>query len=322
MVDLSIVLVNYHTTQHTLHCIQSLVDSIKSISYEIIVIDNSSIDYRKDFTFKQTNIQYFPMGYNSGFARANNFGYQKAKGKYILILNNDTRISDNAIELALQKYKALSLNGILTIKLIDSEGILNFSASNSINGLRHYINGNPLFIYLIRGKYKYGESKKAKATLLHEKSGYVSWVTGAFMLFSRDIIKTPILFDVDYFMYSEDVDLCYRLSKQGKRHYYFAEVQIEHVNGGSFHEEISAFRESQIIMSELLFHRKNRGVFYFILSVWLFRINLFIEHLLLKRKGEMLSESKKVLNKSLKKYWISILFLTFPKSKNTYLKVY
>ena len=96
MIDLSIIIVNYNSFQLTLDCINSLVTKTESISVEIIVVDNDSSDGSSPEIFENTpNFKWLPMGYNAGFARANNAGMRAAGAETVLLLVPDIRITDN-----------------------------------------------------------------------------------------------------------------------------------------------------------------------------------------------------------------------------------
>ncbi|MBP6661019.1 MAG: glycosyltransferase, partial [Chitinophagales bacterium] len=95
--DLSIVIVNYKSPQLILSCLKTIYNETKIISFEIIIVDNdSNDDSRQIIQQHYPNVQWIQMDYNSGFARANNAGIRNAKGEFLLLLNSDTLILENA----------------------------------------------------------------------------------------------------------------------------------------------------------------------------------------------------------------------------------
>jgi GT2 family glycosyltransferase len=97
--DLSIVIVNYKSPQLILSCLKTIYNETKIISFEIIIVDNdSNDDSRQIIQQHYPNVQWIQMDYNSGFARANNAGIRNAKGEFLLLLNSDTLILENALD--------------------------------------------------------------------------------------------------------------------------------------------------------------------------------------------------------------------------------
>jgi GT2 family glycosyltransferase len=319
MVELSIILVNFNSTELTLQCIKSIKYSLHSISYELIVVDNSSINYSKEFLQEVSDTNYYYMGYNSGFGRANNVGLSLAKGKFILILNNDTILNNNAIKLALDEYKKRNISGLLTIRLLKDNNI-QYSAFYKFEFLRELIHANAFYIKFCKAGKLVASSKQEGLRLLNNKTGYVPWVTGAFMLFKKAIVVDDKLFDEDFFMYSEDVDLCYRLNKIKLQHYIYTDAEIYHYDGGS--AEGSVTREQQIFGSKLLYIRKNKGLVYYALFSLLFKINYYIDCFLFWKSQTTIPRLLRLQNQVLNKYFLCILFYCYKTKGNGYLKVY
>lgn len=96
-VNVSIILVNYNTVDLTAACIDSIFSYTQNIQFEVIVVDNASSDGSKEFFEKDERIQYIYEYKNHGFGKANNIGASRAKGKYLLFLNSDTLLYENAI---------------------------------------------------------------------------------------------------------------------------------------------------------------------------------------------------------------------------------
>lgn len=317
----SIIIVNYRNQKLVLKCVTSIISLEKKLNYEIIVVDNNSTD-NTEILLKSIYPQlvWIQMGYNSGFGRANNVGIKKAKGDYILLLNNDTILNDSVISLSLKEYMRKEVAGLMTIKLLSENKTPQYSASNNFPSLNEYINANPLWILFSRGKQKFFDRKKKELDNLHRSSGYVKWISGAFVLFRKELLKENMLFDEDYFMYSEDVDSCFTLNLKRYKHYYYTGAEITHINGGSSTCNISRYH--QIFASELLFIRKNRGTLYYLLCCSVLIFNYYLDSFLSKRKGKSLGEYDLLKYNILKKYFYSILVYRFRKeSRYGYLKV-
>ncbi|MFO7810391.1 MAG: glycosyltransferase family 2 protein, partial [Candidatus Delongbacteria bacterium] len=130
--DLSVIIVNYNVKYFLENTIRSVKESVKDLSYEIIVIDNASKDGSKEYICsKCSDITYIYNESNRGFARANNQGLKIAKGKYILILNPDTIVQEMSINRLINYLKEHPETGLATCKIIGPEGTLDPSCHRS-----------------------------------------------------------------------------------------------------------------------------------------------------------------------------------------------
>ena len=126
MVEVSIILVNFNTAQHTLNCIASIIEHSRDLKYELIVVDNNSYDKSYERIMeKYPDVIWIQNMTNQGFGRANNLALEKAAGRYILLLNTDTIIFDNAIAKCLAKYKIDDEDtAIITCQLLNADKTL------------------------------------------------------------------------------------------------------------------------------------------------------------------------------------------------------
>lgn len=119
--DVSVIVVNYNTRQLTDDCISSIVDKTKNVSYEIILVDNHSTDGSREFFTNDSRVHYVYSNENLGFGRANNLGVEKARGKYLFLLNSDTVLLNDAISMLFSKMEELSDVGCLGTMLLDAK---------------------------------------------------------------------------------------------------------------------------------------------------------------------------------------------------------
>ena len=319
-IDVSVVIVNYKTPELLYKCVQSIIKETKNIKYEIIIVDNDSHDNSEKFIKEiYADINWINMGYNSGFARANNAGIKKATGKYILLLNSDTEIVDNAIEKTLDKYIELEKNnkiGFLGCKMIDYNNNILFSSNIEFNGLKKIFKANPIYIKLNRKK-AINESINLlnKKTILHNQFHQNKWLGAAYLLFNADICKKYGMFlDEDFFMYGEDKEWCNRLLKQGYVHYFTPEALIYHANCGS--STTDEWKHGQITLSEWLFFLKVKGKFYYSLCIISILLNHFLDSIFYfqQKKFNKINENdrqsknkRKLELQLIKKYFLYIL---------------
>lgn len=221
--ELSVVILNYKVRYFLEQCIRSVQRAIANIDAEIIVIDNDSNDGSCEMIR-----QYFPDVHlienkeNSGFSKANNKAVKEAKGKYVCILNPDTAVAEDCFVKALAYYKSQSKIGALGVLLMDGTG--NFLPESK----RNFPSPKVSFLKLIGKDAKYYANHVDTTG-----SGEVEVLVGAFMLLEREIYNEVGGFDEDYFMYGEDIDLSYKITKAGYPNHYLGETTVLHYKGES-----------------------------------------------------------------------------------------
>lgn len=259
--DVSIILVNYNSLDYLRECLQSIYEWTTGISFEIVVVDNASpagdVDsLKKDFAA----ITLIKSGTNLGFAGANNLGFQHSSGEYVLFLNPDTRLVSAAINQIMQRLRSLPDAGIAGCKLLND----NLSVqTTSILSFPTILNSFLQMEYFrLRWPSLWGIGPLFSSCT---EPAQVEAISGACMMVKRDVFEQVGMFSTDYFMYSEDVDLCYKTAYAGLRNYYMGDATIVHYGGKS------APRESQTVMktrAELRFCEKHYGRLY----AFMFRI--------------------------------------------------
>lgn len=229
--ELSIVIVHYRVQEFLWLCLSSLQEACRSISYEIIIVDNDPQFQCKAFIGDQfTNLHWILNKENLGFARANNQGVAMAKGEYVLILNPDTVVSETNLQNALKYARQKKEFGAIGIRMIDGTG--QFLPESKRNIPTPLIAFNKIL----------GKDKSYYANHLHERQiGEVGVLPGAFMLFLKSVYGDVGGFDEDYFMFGEDIDLCYRLRQKGYQNYYFGKSVAIHFKGESARKDASYY---------------------------------------------------------------------------------
>ena len=235
MVDISVIIVNYNVKELLEQCINSILKAADGLNVEIIVVDNNSFDgsieHLKNKFPSHPSLKLIESPLNLGFAKANNLGVKEAKGEYILILNPDTILQEDTLTRSLKFYKETPGIGAMTCKLILPNGKLDLACRRSFPT-------PSVAVYRILGLSRiFPNSKtfgKYNLTYLDENSTYeVDAIVGAFMLIKKDVYEKVKGFDEDYFMYGEDLDLCFRIKKAGYKIYYYPHTSIIHYKGES-----------------------------------------------------------------------------------------
>lgn len=243
-VYISIVSVNYNGMNDTCHMIDSLMQYLYEVSYEIIIVDNASLkDEITEIQAKYRNIHCIRSNSNLGFAGGNNLGIIEAKGKYVLLLNNDTYIKDNSL-LSLAEF----LDSNATVGAVSPK--IKFADSNTIQ-FAGYTNLSQ--VTLRNSLIGFGEpdlgqyDTPAKSPFLH----------GAAMMLRRDIIKKVGLMPEIYFLYYEELDWCEQIKKNGFELWYNPQAVVFHKESRSVGQN-SPLRCYYMTRNRLLYAWRNR----------------------------------------------------------------
>ena len=266
MTDLSIIIVNYNGTGFIEECFASILDIFgtghSSLSYEVIVVDNASRDespdYIDQFCKKYAYFQMIINTGNIGFGAASNKGAAISEGKFLLFLNPDCKLLEGGIDRVIRYYEEAENAGAIGVKILDRDGSLQLSC-RAFPGIASQFYES-YFLYRI-----FKESNIFGSYFMtwwdHQTVREVDWLSGSFILIKKQIFKEIGGFDSDYFMYSEDTDLCRRLYHEGFKNYYYPGYLIEHADGGIASRDM-ALREAEVWKSRRLYFIKNYSRLY------------------------------------------------------------
>jgi hypothetical protein len=263
-VTVSIIVVNYNTRDLTVACIHSIIDKTHGCSYEIILVDNASTECAASI-FKQEfpEIHLIKNEINSGFAIGNNVGVAKAKGTYILLLNSDTELVNDAVSIALREMQRDSRIGALSARLIYTDGRAQPVAGRFPSLKTEW--------YELLRVYKF-ETDNNKRVRLHgdlwdyTKSTQTDWLWGAFLLMPASVVKQfpNQKLHEDFFMYYEDVQWCYFIKHtlMLKVVYCAEPIVIHHIGGSSITKDPEANFSTKILPNQYRFLLKSHGYVY------------------------------------------------------------
>lgn len=255
--DLSVVVVNWNGGEDILRCLQSLRSAPSAVDMEVIVVDNASTDDSvEQIPHLFPIVRLIQTGANLGFARAANQGLAAAQGDYVLFLNPDAIVPAGTLDAALTALQCRPTIGVLGVRLLNSDGSVQPSCGHFLSLLR-LIRQNCSAIGLDKRHRKSGwQDNLYKSTQTEE----VDWAIGAFLLCPQVVLNEVGGFDEDYFLYSEDMDLCYRIRQHGYGVLYFPEVAVTHHGNLSGAQRWAELREGEIVRAEIIFLRKHRGM--------------------------------------------------------------
>ena len=221
---ISIIIINYNVKKHLKLCLDSISSADIKYKYEIIIIDNNSIEKIEDL--RNVNIEVFNMDENLGFSKAVNFGISKSSGDTILLLNPDTLINNNTINVLYEYLSDNSGVGVVGCKVLNSDGSYQLSSKRKLLSIKILIS---LFFKLNKffpkskyfGSYNYSYEN-------HNRILDVDSVSGSCMMFKNKISSLVGGFDENFFLYFEDTDFCLQVKKYNYRVVYNPNTSIIH----------------------------------------------------------------------------------------------
>lgn len=284
---LTISIVNYNAGIYILNCLKSLQAVKDEVSMEIYVVDNASTDDSIEKIIKEfPEVKVIENKENLGFGKAHNQVLKIAETEYILILNPDVEIEKGVLKTAVEFMNHHTSVGVVTGQVILSDGRIDLTAHRGLP--------TPLAAfkyYFLKDDSLYHLSK-SDMSLPHE----VDSVSGAFLLTRKSILESVGYFDEDYFMYAEDIDLCYRISTAGYKIMYLPGIKILHHKGISTglkkhtQQQTTATLDTRKKMTGLfydtmkIFYKKHLAKNYPFFINWIVYLGIDTKHFLAKRK--------------------------------------
>jgi len=250
--DLSIIIVSWNTRQILEDCLKSIYSNPPAGDFEILVIDNCSSDGSAEMVktfFPQARL--IVNAANLGFAGANNQGVRLSQGRYILLLNSDTLVKPVALETLVRFMDDNPTVGVSGARLFNQDGSLQVSCypaptlGREIWRLFHMDRVRPLAVYPME-------------TWPLDRPYYVDTLLGACLLLRHEVLDQVGLMDEDYFMYSEEIDLCIRVQRAGWLLAWVPQAQIVHF-GGQSTKQVAQDMFLRLYRGKIRYFRKNNG---------------------------------------------------------------
>ncbi|MBV2247244.1 MAG: glycosyltransferase [Lentimicrobium sp.] len=283
---LSVVIVNYNVKYFLEQCLHSVEKAIEDIDSEVFVVDNNSVDGSVEMVAEKFPwVNLIANTENTGFSVANNQAIKIAKGEYILLLNPDTLVELDTFSKSVEFMDKHPDAGGLGIKMVDGNGRFlpeskrglptPIVAFYKIFGLSSLFPKSKIF-----GKYHLGY-------LDNDETHVVDVLSGAYMMMRRETLDKTGLLDETFFMYGEDIDLSYRITKSGYNNYYYPGARIIHYKGESTKKSsinyVFVFYRAMVIFAKKHFSQKNAKLFAFLIHTAIYlRAGISVLHRLLK----------------------------------------
>jgi len=290
---LSIIIVSYNTKNLLKQCLESLIKNDRRLDFsgqwidpkdeekipaEIIVVDNGSTDGSVEYLLgsgfqvagisksktrnqkpEARNLILIRNDRNVGFAKANNQGIKIARGEYILLLNSDTIISEGAISQTLYWLSSHAEAGVITCRLLNKGKTIQATGGffpNLLNTFTwaFFLDDLPFINKLIKPFHPHPPQFWLRENWYNE-TRQLDWVTGAFFMIKRGVIREAGKLDEKFFMYVEETEWCYRIKKLGWQVFYYSGAKIIHLGGGSGQKATSIKGENSGLTRFFFLHR-------------------------------------------------------------------
>ncbi len=219
---LSVVIVNYNAGDYLYDCVKYLHEDEELLDLDIWLVDNASVDnslakVEKDFS----EVRIIKNNKNIGFGAANNLALKQIKNEYILLLNPDCYASIDTLKSMLEFMRNNTTVGAASCRVEKADGSIDWASH------RGFPTPWAAFLYYILGDDSQYHLTKRDMNTIHE----IDSISGAFFMTRKSILDKVGLFDEDYFLYAEDIDLCFRIKKAGYKIMYVSDVNIIHHKG-------------------------------------------------------------------------------------------
>ncbi len=251
--ELTIIIVNWNTRDLLQQCLQSCYPLLGELDCEIVVVDNASSDGSAEMVRARfPDVHLFVNRANLGFARANNQAMTVSESRYVLLLNSDTVVLPGEIQKLIAFMNSHPQVGAVGPQLLNPDGSVQPSYGPKPSFYQMFID--------LTGLSSMNQKDYAQPSRPQVTGGVqsVGWLQGACLMMRREAISQIGLLDEGYFMYTEEVDWCYRAQKAGWSLYHLPEARVIHLGGQSAAQQPTQKRQ-QLYRSKLLFVRKHRG---------------------------------------------------------------
>jgi len=258
--SLSIIIVNWNSADYLLRCLASIFQEHEAREWEIIVVDNASNDNCEELLRRQfPEVRFLATGVNLGFARANNAGYSISCAESVLFLNPDTEVLGPAVSQLAEYLQDHPQIGAVGPQLLNSDGSPQFSCIQAFPTILNQV----LDCEALRRAFPRSKLWGMRPLFdPHCTPAEVDSISGACFMVRRSVFEKAGRFSEEYFMYSDDLDLSYKIRAAGYKIVYLPYCCVTHYGGKSSEQQSSGFADVLQCQSMDYFFRKTRGATY------------------------------------------------------------
>jgi GT2 family glycosyltransferase len=309
--DATVVIVSFNTREVLRECLETLVRETAGFDVETFVVDNNSRDGSADMVARDfPRVILRRSEVNLGFAGANNVAFREAAGRFVVLLNSDAFLQPGSLALAIRKMESDPGCGLAGARLVGRDGAWQPSARLFPSPLNDFLTLTGLSARFPKSRF-FGRFDRTWAS--QDLPADTDWVPGAFSIVRKEVLGAVGYFDESFFLYYEEVDLCYRVKQAGWRVCYWPDVVVVHL-GGESSKTVKSLKFSNSgaqlslwrMRSAMLYYRKHHGP-----AAWIAKAMERGWHLLRARKNAAASdeagvrkrEDSEVLAELLERAW-------------------
>jgi hypothetical protein len=268
--DLAIIIVSWRVKDLLKECLESIYHFTRDLSFEVIVVDNDSGDGTVEMVgqnFPQAKL--IASRVNLGFARANNLGLRQASARHYLLLNPDTRLTDNILVPLVKYLDKHPQTGVLGAQLLNYNKTIQPS-------VRHFPSWTDHLLMMFKLHHFWPLKKYLALDFDYARTGEVDQVMGAFFAISGPTLKQVGYLDEKYYIWFEEVDYCQRVKRAGLKVVYWPEISLIHYGGQSFKQVFSFKKQWIFSKSRLRYIFKYQNIFVYLIILLLTPVSLLL----------------------------------------------
>lgn len=255
--DISIIIVNWNSKDYVRQCLASLSAHCRTVDHEVIVVDGGSFDGCAEMLAREfPSVIFVQSPDNVGFARANNLGARHAAGRCLLLLNPDTEFIEDSLAVLHAVLAARPDAGAVGCRLLNSDRSLQTSCVQAFPTVLNQM----LDSEFLRERFPRSSLWGMESLYRDSREPMeVEALSGACILLKRSCFEAVDGFSENYFMYGEDLDLCFKLRQAGRKVWHIPTASVLHHGGGSSRSAASDFSHVMMRVSVHRFIRTHRG---------------------------------------------------------------
>jgi hypothetical protein len=255
--ELSVIIVNWNSKDYVRECLRSLHHHCRGTSFEVIVVDGASFDGCEEMLAQEfPPVNFVQSPENIGFGRCNNLGARHALGGHLLFLNPDTEVMEDSITMMMQCFGTLPGAGMVGCRLLNSDRSLQMSCVQSFPTVLNQV----IDSHFLRTHFPRWSLWGMEALYnTDDTPAAVEAISGACMLTSKAVFEATGGFAEEYFMFGEDLDICFKIRELGGTVYCVPETSIVHHGGGSTRRYAGNFSQRTMRDSVHRFLKLRRG---------------------------------------------------------------
>lgn len=263
--DISIIIVSFNTREVLRESLQSVEREQGSLRTEVFVVDNNSHDGSVEMVKSEfPHVKVIRSSVNLGFGAANNVALEQARGRYMVLLNSDAFLCPDSLRLSVELMDANPSVGLAGGRLVGRDHALQPSARMFPSILSDFLVLTGLAHKFPKSRF-FGQFDRTWADPM--QTAEVDWVPGAYSIIRTEALQKVGFFDPEFFLYSEEVDLCRRIQQAGYKIMYWPQIVVIHIGGESSRQiktlEMSSAGAQLVrwrMRSTLLYYRKHHGM--------------------------------------------------------------